>query len=677
MNKLLAIVLLAMPLWSCQYQNDAVPKTTSDLDMTSKVAVPERDVEPDKNPIDVAQYTGTIEWQTEDGTVFEGAVFAVSSLYKAVVTLSAKDGWTFSGVKENSFTHSCGTEVYNEENSGMVIIVFPATAPLTEEEIAVAEDAPSFRATHAHILTLNEDDIAIEDEASVDATLTAYASLSAAAQSLLEAEKALLDGLKVKIERLKPVEKLSLAVGSFVMDGLVIENEKKIYLVAPPGTSRTSLRLQLTYQDATLPALGAPRDFSSPVSYTIAKQSGGIEAYMVEVVESALPVMMIKTSNAVPVDTKEWLEDASFVLYDGAGNPTQGSVDIKLRGNSTSRFPKKPYAIKLSRRASLLGMPSHQRWNLLANWGDPTILRNETAFKIGTTLDNMAWTPRSDQTVLYLNGEYLGVYQLTEAIKINANRINVSSTISGSNPDGGYILEMDNYYKGEPFHIETVIKRIWFSCSDPDEDLGEIINEDTRTVLEKMAADVQMAEDALYSDGFMDLEKGYRKYLDVDSFVDWWIASEIAKDFETRILNGRYMYYDPGKKKYCMGPLWDHDSSFGGSVSFYGSNSTSGFMVDKDTSDWWYPGTEWWHVRLLQDPYFVGKIKERWNEIKPGLLPSLLTYIDERSSYVREAQLLDIKKWNRAIDQSAGVNSLKTWLNNRIEWLATAIDTLQ
>ncbi|MDR1072623.1 MAG: CotH kinase family protein, partial [Treponema sp.] len=209
-------------------------------------------------------------------------------------------------------------------------------------------------------------------------------------------------------------------------------------------------------------------------------------------------------------------------------------------------------------------------------------------------------------------------------------------------------------------HIETAIKHIRFSCSDPDGDLDETINGDAQTVLAKMAADVQMAEDALYSDDFMNPETGYRKYLDVDSFIDWRLANEIAKNYEIRLLNRQYMYYDHGKKKFCMGPLWDHDISFGNSSS-YGSDTTSGCMVDKNTtnaSDWAH-GYEWWHVRLLQDPRFVGKIKERWNEIKPGLLSSLLTYVDKRSTSVREAQLLDIKKWNRGIDQSVSVDSLK------------------
>ncbi|MDR0556350.1 MAG: CotH kinase family protein [Treponema sp.] len=100
--------------------------------------------------------------------------------------------------------------------------------------------------------------------------------------------------------------------------------------------------------------------------------------------------------------------------------------------------------------------------NLLANSADTTVLRNESAFKMGSILDAMAWTPRSDKTVLYLNGEYPGVYQLTEAIKVNADRVNASPAISKSNPNGGYILEIDKFYKGEAFHIETAIKQSGF-----------------------------------------------------------------------------------------------------------------------------------------------------------------------------------------------------------------------
>ncbi|MDR1220372.1 MAG: hypothetical protein LBK73_12295 [Treponema sp.] len=222
----------------------------------------------------------------------------------AAVTLSAKDGWTFAGVKENSFTHNGAAEVRNEEHSGTAVIVFPATAPLTEPEIAVAE-AASFRAAHERVLALDEERVAIEDETAVNAALTAHAGLFIAAQSLLEAEQTTLDGLKANIECLKPVAKLSLAIDSFVTDGIVIEHEKKIYLVAPSGTPITSLRLQLMYQNAAPPILGVGRDFSTPVSYTIAKQGGGTEVYMVEVIASALPVMMIKTPDAASVASKE------------------------------------------------------------------------------------------------------------------------------------------------------------------------------------------------------------------------------------------------------------------------------------------------------------------------------------------------------------------------------------
>jgi transcriptional antiterminator Rof (Rho-off) len=98
----------------------------SDLSLDSKVTAPERDAQPDTTAINEAQYTGTVAWQTADGTAHTGA-FAAATVYKAIVTLTAKGGYTFSGVAANSFTYS-GATVTNAAGSGVVTITFPATA---------------------------------------------------------------------------------------------------------------------------------------------------------------------------------------------------------------------------------------------------------------------------------------------------------------------------------------------------------------------------------------------------------------------------------------------------------------------------------------------------------------------------------------------------------------------
>jgi hypothetical protein len=284
---------------------------------------------------------------------------------------------------------------------------------------------------------------------------------------------------------------------------------------------------------------------------------------------SGLSILKIDTGGR-SIDSKEiWVESTAYTLYDPLGNLIlSGTTDIKGRGTSSWEWPKKPYSLKLSEKTSLLDMPKHKRWNLLANFYDKTLLKNELAFELGYIFDNMKWTPHSQQVDLYLNGKYRGVYQLTEAIKIDSNRVDIKD-ISNKNPDRGYILELNLSDQDESFYFKTS-RGFIFLCSDPDEDLEGLI--------EKITTDVQTAEDALYSSNFKDPDTGYRKYFDVNSFIDWWIVEEISKNFEVNYLHGQYMYYDNNQQKYCMGPIWDFDSAFGINSAF-NANKAEGFLT--------------------------------------------------------------------------------------------------
>jgi hypothetical protein len=277
---------------------------------------------------------------------------------------------------------------------------------------------------------------------------------------------------------------------------------------------------------------------------------------------SGLPIMRLDTGNRGINSTETWLEDAAYELYGPNGETllASGGTDVKGRGNSTWGMPKKPYSLKLAAKTALLEMSEHKRWALLANYSDKTLLRTEAAFHLGDIFDHLAWTPHSQQVDLYLNGSYRGVYQLTEQIKVDANRVNIDK-IKKSNPGGGYLLEID-YRKGEEFNFTTT-RGVVFCCSDPDEDLDETINGDTRTLFEKIRADVQAAEDALYSDEFTDAGTGWRKHLDTGSFVDWYLVNEITKNNDAIFFSSVYLYYDPVKEKYCLGPIWDFDISMG------------------------------------------------------------------------------------------------------------------
>jgi hypothetical protein len=388
---------------------------------------------------------------------------------------------------------------------------------------------------------------------------------------------------------------------------------------------------------------------------------------------SGLPALHIATDGREINSRDIWLEDAVYNLYDGSGALlASGNTDIKGRGNSTWGMPKKPYSLKLQTKTSLLGMNEHKRWALLANYSDKTLLRTEVANKLGSIFDNLAWTPSSAQVDLYLNDQYRGVYQLVEQIKIDENRVNIEK-IKKSNAGGGYILEAD-FRKGEIFNFTTT-KGIVFCCSDPDEDLEVIITGDTRTIFQKIVSDVQHAEDVLYSNTFTDPDVGYRKYLDVDSFVDWYFVNEITKNVDSCFGASVYMYYDPVKGKYCMGPIWDFDIS-SGNCDYADSGKSQGFWVKNSV----------WISRLFSDPYFVQKVKTRWNEKKTEV-NGIFQFIDERVVIINKAQSQNFQKW-AILDKYVWPNAMvagsytgeigymKSWLDTRINWLDRAINEL-
>ena len=481
------------------------------------------------------------------------------------------------------------------------------------------------------------------------------------------------------------------AIASFSINGFtgtIDEEAKTVSVIVPSSTDVTAALVPVitVSPDASAsPASGTPRTFAVPQTYTVRAQNGDQVSYTVTVfladvetayqptASSGLPVMSIDTAGRGITSTEVWLEGAAYTLRDPQGILLQsGLTDIKGRGNSTWGLPKKPYSLKLTEKKSLLGMPSHKRWALLANYSDKTLLRTETAFKLSSMLDNLAWTPRSQQVDLYLNSQYKGVYQLTEAIKLDENRVNVTEIKKGT-PSGGYILEID-VREGEVFNFRTT-QGIVFCCSDPDDGLDKIINGDTRSLFEKIQEDVQAAEDALYSAGYADPDTGYRHYLDVDSFIDWYLVNEITKNNDAVFFASVFMYYDPVKEKYCMGPVWDFDISLG-NIDYNGSDNPVNFWIKNSP----------WIARLFEDPWFVSQVKARWNQ-KKAEFNSIPQFIDQRASYLAIAQTFNFRKWtilDKIVWPNPQINGsyygeiayMKSWLTTRLNWLDGAINGL-
>ena len=421
-------------------------------------------------------------------------------------------------------------------------------------------------------------------------------------------------------------------------------------------------------------------------------ENSNIENITIEqVMETGIPVLIITTNNSTEISSKEEYVKASFnLISDDYEELKIDEISIKGRGNSSWSQPKKPYTIKLDKKNSVLGMAKSKKWVLIANYSDKSLLRNDFASFLGNEVyTNMNWNPSFKAVELILNGEYKGSYLIGEQIKIEEKRVNiqnVADTVLGKGEDlnadgivdekdGGFIFEVNTTRMDESYNYRTT-RGIGMSLKDPDvEDFAENENK----IEQYMADIIQTAEDVLYSEEWLDEENGYKKYIDTDSFIDWYFVNEITKNNDACWFSSVYFYYDPKNCKLYMGPDWDFDISCG-NIDYNGCDNYEGFWIKNSG----------WHKRLFEDPEFTEKVKNRWNETKTSLNDAINTTIKEKSDYLEKSANLNFKRWNilgtyvwpnptgydTRTTYESEVEYLITWLNNRFLWLDAEINKL-
>lgn len=377
-----------------------------------------------------------------------------------------------------------------------------------------------------------------------------------------------------------------------------------------------------------------------------------IDSTPIKVVQSfqnfLLPLVEINTFDAYPVINREDYIEANMSISMNGNILYNGDLSLKGRGNTSwDNSPKKPYTLKFNSKDEILGMPKSKKWVLVANYFDKSLLRNKYASILGNNIyNNIDWNPSFESVNVVLNGEYLGVYNLGESVKIEENRVNIQSLsdvykgkkgISDVNGDGkidlrdgGFLIEV-NSRKDENFNFDTKYK-VHFSLKDPDTD--DFIKDSV--VLPKDVEDfivntVQNAENSLFLKNSDDLEIGYRKYFDLDSFVDWYIVNQFMQNTDSfKFLNSAYMYYNPSDSKLHMGPDWDYDISCGN------------YYTHPD------PTEElrcYWFSRMLLTDSFKTALKARWSETKNLLYQSINQQIQEMASELKVSADLNFIRW--------------------------------
>lgn len=428
-------------------------------------------------------------------------------------------------------------------------------------------------------------------------------------------------------------------------------------------------------------------DFTEAVIYTVYAEDGSKTDYTVTVTKSRarLPQLSINTAGLPILDKENYvkstitLEDLDSYYSDQVSFTS--TAGIRGRGNSTWGMDKKPYRLKLDSKASLLGMSNDRDWALLANHTDKTLLRNITAFEISRIV-GMSWTPGSLSIDLYLNGRYQGVYALTEHVKVSKERFNIELVDENDNEGdavtGGYFLELDFHFD-ELYKFKTDRERLPIMFKDPDEP--------TPAQFEYVRDYFNQAEQVLYSDNFKDPEEGYRKYIDVETFIDYYIVQELSKNVDGNMRGSCYLSL-PRNGKIEQPLVWDFDIAFGNADHITWEQHASSAGPD----GWYIKVHSPWFDQFFKDPYFVSQLKERWNEVKPEL-DELPSFIKEHAAGLQLSQARnfspitiggagwDIMKpeWNTTIvrgSYAAEVNYLANFVEQRLQWLDTRINAL-
>jgi hypothetical protein len=368
-----------------------------------------------------------------------------------------------------------------------------------------------------------------------------------------------------------------------------------------------------------------------------------------------------------------------------------GYIGIEIRGNTAQMFDKKSFTLETrtdsgtNLNVPLLGMPEENDWVLHGPYSDKSLMRNALAYYLGNLQGR--WSPRTQFCEVFINGEYRGVYVLTEKIKIDKNRVNIAKLLpvdnSGDELTGGYIMRIDRDRPGSwnsPFMGRTGSVDVPISYLDPPYDELTL---QQRSYIREYITDFEYALDRT---NFRDPDLGYRAYIDVLSFIDYFIITEISRDLDGYRCSV-YFHKDKDSNggKLNMSPLWDYNLGFGNG-DFFSADKTEGWTEDGIGKGDWYEVPFWWD-RLMEDQYYVNRVKSRCNELREDKFSNanINRFIDSCASVLSEAQVRNFSKFNilnRRVWPNAyvggtyfnEVNYLKNWIADRLYWLDYQID---
>jgi hypothetical protein len=414
--------------------------------------------------------------------------------------------------------------------------------------------------------------------------------------------------------------------------------------------------------------------------------------------ESNLPIIVIETENGQEIPDEPKIDAHMGIIsnmagineYPGTYNDYDGKIGIEVRGATSATFAKKGYGLETrladgeNNNVSLLGLPVENDWVLHGPYSDKSLIRNVLVYHFAREMGQYA--PRTRLCELFLNNTYFGVYVLIEKIKKDTFRVDVGrlnpDEIAGRDLTGGYIFKLD---KGdEPRWTSPYLSinnnDINFLYHYPDPDLMPTVQ------IEYIRDFVTNFEDALAGANFYDPVLGYKPFIDVQSFVDFYLVNELSKNVDAYRIS-TFFHKDKDKidkvSPIKAGPVWDFNLGFG-NVDYYDAFNTHGWQSNHP-ADYW--STPFWWARLKEDPEYFNLMVDSWIDYRSTILSDIRIneVIDSLTTLLVDAQkrnfnafpVLSTYVWpNNYVGGSYEneIGYLKNWIFERMTWIDDQLD---
>ena len=402
-----------------------------------------------------------------------------------------------------------------------------------------------------------------------------------------------------------------------------------------------------------------------------------------------LPLVVVNTDGMRMMQSKDDKVNSTVHIISDGGTSllSKKDTECKGRGNASWNFPKKPMRLKFEKKQNALpDAPAKcKKWTLINNYGDKSLMRNKIAFHMSRGI-GLSYTPYCQFVDLIFNGEYQGCYQLCDQVEVNPGRVEITEMtpddIEGEALTGGYFIEIDAYANQEASWFES-LRGIPVTIKSPDDD--EITPEQSAYIKDYF----NKFETAVFTYWFTSETTGYRKYLNLDSFLQYFIVGEL--DGNTDYFWSIYMSKERGEEKFVVGPVWDVDLGFDNDYRTYPIANKTDFIYRSGGS------VASSAVKRLVDRILVSDTKARerlkylWSDARVNRHYNPTYYcklVDRYAEQLAQSQELNFKRWNilgenvhmnPAVSGSyeGEVQRVKDYLNERFAQLDRIIGTVE